>query len=192
MISSPKNLTEQLLNLVERIAQEMKVILNTAVSKADKNHTHTTAQVTGLDMTLGTFVTKTVADQTYLGKTAKAVSAQSADAATKATNDHMGNIIATTYVAKTNSGALAISTGSWDTGASNLSFKPSEGKLVIAVGGTNLGGNMNYVFTKDDITGTAKGSVMWSNNTYNKSETSTLITQKINSSRITDYGMVNS
>ncbi len=45
--------------------------------------------------------TKTQADNLYLGKTAKAVSAGTADTATKATQDGTGKVIATTYATKT-------------------------------------------------------------------------------------------
>ena len=37
MIENPKSLTEQLLNLAERIAIEMRVLLNTINTKLDKN-----------------------------------------------------------------------------------------------------------------------------------------------------------
>ena len=44
-----------------------------------------------------TYLTKTSASNTYLGKTAKAASATSADSATKATQDGSGNVITSTY-----------------------------------------------------------------------------------------------
>lgn len=47
-----------------------------------------------------TFLTKTEASNTYLGKTAKAASASTADSATKATQDASGNVITTTYATK--------------------------------------------------------------------------------------------
>ena len=75
MIEHPKDLTEQFLNLVERIATEMKVLLNTVLTKLDKteaantyatkteltsglgskantSHTHGISEVTGLQTTL--------------------------------------------------------------------------------------------------------------------------------------------
>lgn len=75
MIEDPKNLTEQFLNLVERIATEMKVLLNTVLTKLDKteaadtyatkteltsglgskantSHTHRISEVTDLQTTL--------------------------------------------------------------------------------------------------------------------------------------------
>lgn len=55
--------------------------------------------------------TQATADSLYLGKTAKANSAASADAATKATQDASGNVITTTYATKTElSGKLATTT----------------------------------------------------------------------------------
>lgn len=47
-----------------------------------------------------TFLTKTEASNTYLGKTAKAASASTADSATKATQDASGNVITSTYATK--------------------------------------------------------------------------------------------
>lgn len=48
-----------------------------------------------------TYLTKTDASNTYLGKTAKAASATNADSATKATQDASGNVITSTYATKT-------------------------------------------------------------------------------------------
>lgn len=50
-----------------------------------------------VDQIPNTYLTKTDAQNTYLGKTAKAASATTADSATKATQDANGNVIATTY-----------------------------------------------------------------------------------------------
>lgn len=74
MIASPKNFIEQFQNFIEHIAGLMK-----------------------------TFLTKEVADNYYLGKTDKAVSAGTADtasSATKATQDANGNVIPKTYATK--------------------------------------------------------------------------------------------
>lgn len=74
MIESPKNFIEQFQNFIEHIAGVMK-----------------------------TFLTKEAADNYYLGKTAKAVSAGTADtagSATKATQDANGNVIPETYATK--------------------------------------------------------------------------------------------
>lgn len=74
MIESPKNFIEQFQNFIEHIAGVMK-----------------------------TFLTKEVADNYYLGKTDKAVSANTADTAgtaTKATQDANGNVIPDTYATK--------------------------------------------------------------------------------------------
>lgn len=74
MIESPKNFIEQFQNFIEHIAGLMK-----------------------------TFLTKEVADNYYLGKTDKAVSAGTADtagSATKATQDANGNVIPETYATK--------------------------------------------------------------------------------------------
>lgn len=49
-----------------------------------------------------TYLTKTEASSNYLGKTAKASSATTADSATKATQDASGNVITTTYATKAN------------------------------------------------------------------------------------------
>ena len=75
MIQSPKNLTEQLLNLCERIAVEMRALFNTVDTKLGKTE-----------------------------KAASAKTADTATAsvtATKATQDASGNIITSTYATKT-------------------------------------------------------------------------------------------
>ena len=76
---TPANLSEQLVNLVWRLATEMRALYNTVKTK----------------------VSKTDADAAYLGKTAKAESAKTADVATKATQDGSGKDIASTYALKT-------------------------------------------------------------------------------------------
>lgn len=76
---TPANLSEQLVNLGWRLATEMRALHNTVNTK----------------------VSKTDADAAYLGKTAKAESAKTADVATKATQDGNGKNIASTYALKT-------------------------------------------------------------------------------------------
>ena len=49
MFENPQNAAQQIANLAERVATEMRVLLNTVLGKADKDHTHTAEQVTGLD-----------------------------------------------------------------------------------------------------------------------------------------------
>lgn len=74
--------------------------------KAALQHTHTIQDVAMLQETLDAKLdasvafTKAAADKLYLGKTAKAVSATSADSATKATQDASGNVITATYATK--------------------------------------------------------------------------------------------
>lgn len=74
--------------------------------KAALQHTHTIQDVTMLQETLDAKLdasaafTNAAADELYLGKTAKAVSATSADSATKATQDASGNVITATYATK--------------------------------------------------------------------------------------------
>lgn len=126
MIENPKTLTEQLLNLVERIATEMKALFATIETKQDAGdyatnealtsglagkantaHSHEISAVNGLQTALdskqaaGDYLTKTTADSYYLGKSEKATSAGTADTATKATQDASGNVIAETYATKT-------------------------------------------------------------------------------------------
>ena len=75
MIQSPKNLTEQLLNLCERLAVEMRALFNTVDTKLGKTE-----------------------------KAASAKTADTATAsvtATKATQDASGNVITSTYATKT-------------------------------------------------------------------------------------------
>lgn len=76
---TPANLSEQLVNLGWRLATEMRALYNTANTKVSKED----------------------ADAAYLGKTAKAASAKTADVATKASQDGNGKNIASTYALKT-------------------------------------------------------------------------------------------
>lgn len=83
--------------------------------KAAVVHTHAVTDVTGLQTALdgkqpaGSYLTTDVAATTYLGISAKAVSAGTADSATKATQDGSGNDIAATYATKTElSGKAAV------------------------------------------------------------------------------------
>lgn len=76
---TPANLSEQLVNLGWRLATEMRALHNT----------------------INTKVSRKDADAAYLGKTAKAESAKTADVATKATQDGNGKNIASTYALKT-------------------------------------------------------------------------------------------
>lgn len=95
---TPANLSEQLVNLGWRLATEMRALHNTVNTK----------------------VSKTDADAAYLGKTAKAESAKTADVATKATQDGNGKNIASTYALKTSvptvmKGATSTAAGSTGT-----------------------------------------------------------------------------
>jgi hypothetical protein len=77
--------------------------VQTSLGKADtalQSHQNISGK---LDATTAasTYLTKTDASNTYLGKTAKASSATSADSATKATQDGSGNVITSTYATKT-------------------------------------------------------------------------------------------
>ena len=170
MITSPQNLTEQLLNLVERIAQELKVILNTAVSKADKNHTHTSAQVTDLTTTLSPYLKTQDANNTFLGKTAKATSASSADILTTARTIALSGAVTGTATAFDGSENIEIPVtfieGSKVTGSVSSALKASQ----------DSNGN--------DIVDTYAEK----SNTYTKSETD----QAIENAKIVDYGMVQS
>lgn len=74
MIQSPKNLTEQLLNLCERLAVEMRALFNTVDTKLGKTEKATSAKT--------------------------ADTATSSVTATKATQDASGNIITSTYATK--------------------------------------------------------------------------------------------
>lgn len=75
--------------------------------KAALQHTHTIQDVVMLQETLDAKLdasaafTNAAADELYLGKTAKAASAATADSATKATQDASGNVITTFYAANT-------------------------------------------------------------------------------------------
>ncbi len=72
---SPEKLSEQLVNLCWRIAVELRAIYTTVQTKLSQSD----------------------ADKLYLGIKDKAVSATTADSATKATQDGSGNVISQTY-----------------------------------------------------------------------------------------------
>ena len=74
MIQNPKNLTEQLLNLCERLAVEMRALFNTVDTKLGKTEKATSAKT--------------------------ADTATASVTATKATQDASGNIITSTYATK--------------------------------------------------------------------------------------------
>lgn len=127
-----------------------------------------------------------------------------ASSATKATQDANGNVITSTYATKsevttklddylklTNTEQVELTVGNWTTGASNLIFSPTDGKFVVAVGGTPQGGNRQYSFTYSGINNNELGNVMFSKVTYTKTEVDDLLANKQNI-RTTplDLGMV--
>lgn len=79
MITNPEDFFQQIQNLCEEVALKIK----------------------GISSSLSSYLKKADAEATYLGKTAKAESATSADTATKATQDASGNVITATYATKT-------------------------------------------------------------------------------------------
>ena len=88
MINSPSNFFDQIKNLCEEQALQLKAVLNKFSS-----------YLTGSEIE-ETYLKKTDASSQYLGKTAKASSASTADLATKATQDSSGNNIVNTYATK--------------------------------------------------------------------------------------------
>lgn len=65
-------------------------------------------------------ITQSEADNLYLGKTDKAVSAGSADTSTKATQDADGNVIASTYATKAEVPTITSGTTDLEAGTSPL------------------------------------------------------------------------
>lgn len=123
-----------------------------------------------------------------------------ASSATKATQDANGKVIDATYATKqeldnymklSNTSQVELTVGDWTTGASNLIFSPTDGKFVVAVGGTPFGGNRQYSFTYSGISNNELGNVMFSKTTYSKTEVDNLLANKQNI-RTTplDLGMV--
>lgn len=123
-----------------------------------------------------------------------------ASSATKATQDANGKVINATYATKqeldnymklSNTSQVEVTVGDWTTGASNLIFSPTDGKFVVAVGGTPFGGNRQYSFTYSGISNNELGNVMFSKVTYTKTEVNNLLANKQNI-RTTplDLGMV--
>lgn len=112
MIENPSNLTQQLLNLVERVAVEIRAIYNklqTAVFKVNGQIPDSKGNIQ-IDA-----VTKATQDgngnvisNTYVKKTDKVTSASSADSAIKATQDASGNVITSTYATKSELNAIDV------------------------------------------------------------------------------------
>ena len=112
-----------------------------------------------------------------------------ASSATKATQDANGKVINATYATKqeldnylklSNTSQVELTVGDWTTGASNLIFSPTDGKFVVAVGGTPQGGNRQYSFTYSGISNNELGNVMFSKVTYTKAEVDNLLANKQN------------
>ena len=102
---SPSNLTEQLLNLCWRLATEMRAVYNTVKTKISKDE----------------------ADAAYLAIKGKAVSASSADTATKATQDASGNVITSTYATKSEVPTVMIGASSSAAGKAGTVPAPAAG-----------------------------------------------------------------
>lgn len=78
-----------------------------------------------------TYLSKTDASSTYLGKTAKAASATTADSATKATQDASGNVITSTYATKTEVNEVSTTASIADTKAGQrILMEGSRGTLA--------------------------------------------------------------
>lgn len=101
---TPSSLTEQLLNLCWRLATEMRAVYATCAQKMSKD----------------------VADATYLPIKGKAVSATSADSATKATQDANGRVISDTYAMK--NALPVVMTGATSSVAGNSGLVPAPAK----------------------------------------------------------------
>lgn len=81
-----------------------------------------------------TYLSKTDANNTYLGKTAKAASATTADSATKATQDASGNVITSTYATKTElGGKVGSSTILYIEKVTALPSSPDSNTLYVIV-----------------------------------------------------------
>lgn len=135
---SPSNLTEQLLNLCWRLATEMRAVYNTCKTKVSKDD----------------------ADATYLAIKGKAVSASTADSATKATQDASGNVITSTYAKKTE--IPTVMTGATSSTAGKAGTVPaptagSQAKYLRADGTWNSPPNTTYTAMKG-ATASAAGS----------------------------------
>ena len=107
---NPSTLTEQMMNYVWKMASDMSTVATLLAER----------------------VTKTVADQTYLGIKAKAASAATADSATKATQDGNGAVIADTYLRKDAKAASAGTADSATTAASaTKSSQDGNGNVIV-------------------------------------------------------------
>ena len=111
MITNPSSLTEQLLNLVERIATELKAIynkLNKAVFKINGITPNEQGSITidSVDKATKDSAGRVITE-TYALKSEKIQSSESADYAAAALKDALGNTISDTYATKTELGTKA-------------------------------------------------------------------------------------
>lgn len=128
--------------------------------KADSSHTHAIADVVNLQTTLDTFLTKTSAASTYLGISAKAASATTADSATVATKLGTTNVGGASKPIYLNAGtptACSSNVGSTTVPVyMNAGTITSTGKTMIHTGGgQTINGNLT-------VTGTLKGGTVQS------------------------------
>lgn len=104
MIEHPKNLTEQLLNLVERVAVEIRTIYNKLKSAVYKVNGQVPDEDGNIQITEVTKASQdmdgNVISTTYVKKTDKVSNAISAETAIKANQDSLGNTIVDTYATK--------------------------------------------------------------------------------------------
>ena len=128
---SPSNLTEQLLNLCWRLATEMRAVYNTVKTKISKDE----------------------ADAAYLAIKGKAVSASSADTATKATQDASGNVITSTYAKKSEVPTVMTGASSSAAGKAGTVPAPAAGNQ-----GKYLRGDGTWQTPPDTTYSTMKGA----------------------------------
>ena len=104
---------------------------------------------------LSTYLSKTDAASTYLGKTAKAASATTADSSTKATQDANGNVIASTYATKSSvnakqDAALKFENMNASTWVSDSTYEDFPYRCDIACSGVTSSMYAEVVFGVDE------------------------------------------
>lgn len=190
MISNPSNLTEQILNLCERIATELKAIYNrltTAVFKVNgvaptNGNVEITSVNTAVNATnavnaekdksgnviTSTYLTKTDASSTYLTKTGKAASATVADSANAVTWGNVSNKPTSFTPSSHNQAANTITAMTGYSKASSAAAIATSDSLNTAIGKIEkaLDGKLSTTGTAAKATSDASG-----NNIVNTYET---------------------
>ena len=176
MIEHPKNLTEQLLNLVERVAVEIRAIYNKLKLAVFKVNGQVPDEEGNIQIDEVTKASQdgngNVISSTYVKKTDKIANASLADSAIKATQDASGNVITTTYATKTEvtdkastNHASTETTYGMGTGSSYGHIKLSDSVSSTSTASSGIAASPKAVKSAYDLANTANSAAASASNT---------------------------